>query len=233
MTLAAALVIGYLVGAIPSAELAARARGHRIFDVGSGNMGAMTAARNLGWGLGIAVFVADVGKGVVATAVGLALARAGGLDAAATLTVALAAGLGAVVGHGWSVFVGWRGGKALATILGVSLPLYPIGGLAGALVIIVLAILTRNATLAAVVTLLAYPWLVALIALRTGQTVEAAIALFVGTAAVAALSLIRHALAARTQPSRDATDAPGPIPAPGPTRAPGPATADEPADGAA
>jgi acyl phosphate:glycerol-3-phosphate acyltransferase len=197
MTPWAAGLLGYLLGAIPSAELAARLRGRHIFDVGSGNMGAMNTARNLGFGLGVAVFVADVAKGAAATALGLAWANALGLGATATLTVALAAGLGAVVGHAWSVYVGGRGGKALATILGVSLPLYPLGGLAGALAVIVLAVVTRNATLAAVATLVAYPWLVAWIARESGGSSETATALFVGTVPLVIVSLIRHALGAR------------------------------------
>jgi acyl phosphate:glycerol-3-phosphate acyltransferase len=202
-----AALLGYLLGAIPSAELAARLRGRHIFEVGSGNMGAMNTARHLGIGLGIAVFVADVAKGAAATALALALARAGGLDAAATLTVALAAGFGAVLGHAWSLYVGGRGGKALATILGVSLPLYPLGGAAGTVVIIVLYLLTRRATLAAVVTLAAYPWLVAWIALQTGHAMPTAMALFVGTVPLVVVSLIRHALADRQRPrGGDAAD---------------------------
>ena len=224
MTPWAAGVLGYLLGAIPSAEFAARLRGRHIFDVGSGNMGAMNTARNLGVGLGIAVFVADVAKGAAATALALAWASAIGLDAAASLAVALAAGFGAVVGHAWSVYVGGRGGKALATILGVSLPLYPLGGLAGTLVIIVLFVLTRNATVAALVTLAAYPWLVGGIALLRGQSMETATALFVGTVPLVIVSLIRHALAARPR-ARGGPAAPGEAGATGPTSADGPTDA--------
>jgi acyl phosphate:glycerol-3-phosphate acyltransferase len=190
-------LLGYLLGAIPSAELAARLRGRHIFDVGSGNMGAMNTARNLGIGLGIAVFVVDVAKGAAAAALALAGARALGHDAAATLTTAQAAGLGAVLGHAWSVFVGGRGGKGLATILGVSLPIHPLGGLAGTLAIVVLVVLTRNATLAAVVTLLAYPGIVAWTALRSGHPMETATALAIGSVPLVIVSLIRHALALR------------------------------------
>jgi acyl phosphate:glycerol-3-phosphate acyltransferase len=212
-TLFAALALGYALGAIPSAEGAARLRGRRIFEVGSGNMGAMNTARNLGFGLGVAVFVADVGKGAAATALGLALAGAAGHDATTTLAVALAAGVGAVVGHAWSVYVGWRGGKALATILGVSLPLYPWGGLAGAALIIALGLLTRNANLAAIVTLLAYPWLVAVVALRMGAPQPTAIALFAGTVPLVIVSLIRHARASRIRPPPGTGATGGPPPA--------------------
>lgn len=192
LTLFAAVAVGYMLGAIPSAELAARLKGRRIFEVGSGNMGAMNTARNLGVALGVAVLVADVAKGAAATAAALAMASITGLAAEARLAVALAAGVAAVVGHAWSVYVGWRGGKGLATILGVSLPLYPLGGLAGLGLILALVLLTRRAHLAAVLTLLAYPWLVALVSLRTGQPLETAFALFTATLPLAIVSLLKH-----------------------------------------
>lgn len=192
LTLLAAVAAAYVLGAIPSAELAARLKGRRIFEVGSGNMGAMNTARNLGFALGFAVLAADVGKGTAATAIALAMASVAGLGPEGRLTVALAAGAAAVVGHAWSVFVGWRGGKGLATILGVSLPLYPLGGLAGLGLLVALVLLTRRAHLAAVLTLLAYPWLVALVALRTGEPIETAFALFTGALPLVAVSLAKH-----------------------------------------
>jgi glycerol-3-phosphate acyltransferase PlsY len=192
LTLLAAIAVGYMLGAIPSAELAARLKGRRIFDVGSGNMGAMNTARNLGIALGVAVLVADVAKGAAATALALAMASTAGLGSEARFAVALAAGLAAVVGHAWSVYVGWRGGKALATILGVALPLYPWGGLAGLGLILALLLITRRAHLAAVLTLIAYPWLVALAALRTGEPTETAFALFTGTLPLTVVSLAKH-----------------------------------------
>ncbi|MBW6456366.1 MAG: glycerol-3-phosphate acyltransferase [Trueperaceae bacterium] len=192
LTLVAAVAVGYLLGAIPSAELAARLKGRRIFEVGSGNMGAMNTARNLGYALGTAVLAADVAKGAAATAAALAMAAVVGLGPLERLVVALAAGVAAVVGHAWSVFVAWRGGKGLATILGVSLPLYPLGGLAGLGLILALVLLTRRAHLAAVLTLLAYPWLVALVALRSGEPLETAFALFTATLPLAVVSLVKH-----------------------------------------
>jgi acyl phosphate:glycerol-3-phosphate acyltransferase len=197
LTLAAVAAVGYLLGAIPSAELAARLRGRHIFEIGSGNMGAMNTARNLGVALGVAVALADVGKGAAATALGLLMASAARLEPGATLVVALTAGAAAVVGHGWSVFVGWRGGKALATILGVSLPLYPWGGLAGLVLILALVLLTRRAHLASVLTLAAYPWLVGLATLRAGGSMETAFALFTGTVPLVLVSLLKHVRAQR------------------------------------
>lgn len=192
LTLVAAVGVGYLLGAFPTAALAARVRGRRIFDVGSGNMGAMNTARHLGWGLGAAVLAVDVGKGALATWAGQAMARQAALAPDAALAVALAAGVGAVAGHAWSVFVRFRGGKALATILGASLPAYPVGGLAGLVLIVALTLLTRRATLAARITLACYPFVVALAARRVGADLETAFALFTGTVPLAVVALLKH-----------------------------------------
>lgn len=192
LTAIAAIGIGYLLGSIPSAALAARLRGRRIFDVGSGNMGAMNAARNLGFGFGFAVLGADVAKGALATWAGMWMGAAVALDPSPALAVALAAGFGAVVGHAWSVFVGFRGGKALATILGVALPLYPWGGLAGLVLIVGLMLVTRRAIVASVVTLTLYPLVVALAQSRAGADVETVFALFTGTLPLALVALWKH-----------------------------------------
>jgi acyl phosphate:glycerol-3-phosphate acyltransferase len=200
LTLVAALGVGYLLGAIPSAALAARLRGRRIFDVGSGNMGAMNTARNLGWGLGVAVFAADVAKGALATAAGIAMARAVALDPNAALATALVAGLGAVLGHAWSIYVRFRGGKALATIFGASLPLYPWGGLAGLVLMVALTLLTRRATLAAVVTLALYPAVVALAERRAGADLDTTFALFTGAVPLAAIAIAKHLTASARRP---------------------------------
>lgn len=152
-TLLLALVLGYLIGAFPSADLVARLRGARIQEVGSGNVGAMNTARNLGWAWGLLVFALDVGKGVLAAYSGLLT----GSFADAALSAGLAAGVGAVWGHIWSPYIGFRGGKGLATTLGVALPIYPLGGLSGFALLIVLVLLLRRVALAGVVLALLYP----------------------------------------------------------------------------
>ncbi len=192
LTLFAALAAGYVLGAIPTAALAARIKGRRIFDVGSGNMGAMNTGRNLGWGLGVFVLLVDVGKGALATVLGQAIARVAEVPPGAALGVALAAGAGAVAGHAWSVYVGFRGGKGLATLFGASLPLYPWGGVAGIVLVLSLLLLTRRWVLATVVTLALYPLVVALVALRTGATLDTAFTLFTWTLPLAVISLAKH-----------------------------------------
>ena len=148
-----ALLLGYFIGAFPSAAVIARLRGARIREVGSGNVGAMNTARNLGWVRGLIVFLLDVGKGAFAAYVGLFIGSA----MATGITAPLAAGVGAVWGHIWSPYLGFRGGKGLATTLGVALPIYPLGGLSGFALLIVLVLLLRRVALAGVVLALLYP----------------------------------------------------------------------------
>jgi acyl phosphate:glycerol-3-phosphate acyltransferase len=211
--LVAALAVGYLLGAVPTAELAARLRGRSIFAVGSGNMGAMNTARNLGVGLGLAVLAVDIGKGALAAALGLAMGAIVGAPAAAPdgapggVAVALgsAAGLAAVAGHAWSPYVGLRGGKGLATVFGMTLPLFPWGGIAALLAIVGLLLVFRRQEPATYLTLLAFPLLSYLATMRA--TLDQELAFAAATAALAASLLValKHlqlALAARAARGR-------------------------------
>ena len=149
-----ALCMGYLLGSFPSAYLLAKLKGANIFAVGSGNMGAMNTARNLGYGLGVLVLLLDVGKGALASYFGLLL------SSDSSLLPALLGGVGAVAGHAWPIFLNFRGGKALATTLGTTLPLYPLVGLLGLALMVVLIVVLKRSALAAVITVLLYPVIV-------------------------------------------------------------------------
>ena len=116
----AASAIGYALGAFPSAEVAAKAAARdRQVDVrqeGSGNPGALNAARLLGWGWGLAVLAADMGKGALAGAAGRAIGGDVGAYAAATAAIA---------GHVAPPQRGFRGGKGVATSAGACLVVFP------------------------------------------------------------------------------------------------------------
>jgi glycerol-3-phosphate acyltransferase PlsY len=183
------VLLGYVLGAIPSAALAARLKGRQIFEVGSGNMGAMNTARNLGLALGIAVLIVDIGKGALASYLAML--------APWPMAAGYAAGVGAVVGHAWSIFVGFRGGKALATAFGVSLPLYPLGGLAALALLLTLIVLLRRHNLAATVTAALYPLIVWLVSLGTGAAPGAVLAATLSAALMAAVVIIKHLPALR------------------------------------
>lgn len=149
----AALALAYLIGSIPSGYLAARAvTGTDIRAQGSGATGATNARRLLGtrWGVGVALF--DIAKGVVAVL--LARALTGG-DAWPAL-----AGLVAVAGHCWPVWLGFRGGKGVATGLGMVLALAWPAGLGTAAVWLLGALATRISSAGALLACIAAPFLV-------------------------------------------------------------------------
>jgi len=197
--LVAALAIGYLLGGFPTAALIARSRGRRIFDVGSGNMGAMNTARNLGPALGVTVLVVDVAKGALAALAGDAMGLALGAGDEARLALALAAGVAAVAGHAWSPYVGFRGGKALSTAFGAALPTTPWGAVAALVLIVALLLILRREPPATAITICAYPLLTYLATMRASLDQDLA---FAGTTAallVAVLIGAKHLALRRAQ----------------------------------
>ena len=129
----------YLAGSIPFGVVVARAKGIDLRQVGSGNIGATNVARALGKGWAIAVLLGDAAKGFVP----LWLGRRLGFPAA---TIALA-GLAAIVGHMFTLFLRGRGGKGVATSLGVALALSPLAALLGFAVYLALFAATRLSSL--------------------------------------------------------------------------------------
>lgn len=122
-----AIVASYLVGAIPTSYLVVRAvRGVDLRTVGSGNLGTTNLFRQLGWRWALPVGVFDTLKGALPVAVFAPWSGLGVVSAALL-------GLVAVTGHVYSVFVGFRGGKGVATGGGIVLGLAPLAFL-GALV---------------------------------------------------------------------------------------------------
>jgi len=115
----AALILGlaYLLGSLPWSLWVGKIRGVDLRRHGSGNLGATNVYRVLGWKLGLLVLLLDVGKGTAAVVLARATVAGGALP---TL-----AGLAAVAGHMFTPFAGFRGGKGVATGLGVFLGLAP------------------------------------------------------------------------------------------------------------
>lgn len=116
------LVVAFLLGSVPFGAIFARGRGVDIQQEGSGNIGATNVARTLGKKLGALVLLLDAVKGAAPTAAAAWLATRGAIDPWA----AAGAGLLAVVGHCYTPWLGFRGGKGVATALGVFLVLDPI-----------------------------------------------------------------------------------------------------------
>jgi acyl phosphate:glycerol-3-phosphate acyltransferase len=157
-----ALVIGYLLGSLPFGYLVARAKGVNIFEVGSKSPGATNVRRVLGSGPGNLVLLLDALKGVAATfaAYGyrmVARTSAPDLGSDGYFYLAVAGLFGALLGHSFSCFTGFRGGKGVATGAGGLFVLFPIGAsIALGLWLVVLA-LTRYASLASMFAAVSLP----------------------------------------------------------------------------
>ena len=118
MNIALSLVIGYLLGSIPFAYLTSRLKGIKdIRDVGDSNAGAFNVFRHAGLGAGLATLFLDIAKGAVAIIIAKALHVS---ELAVFLT-----GIAAVIGHKWPVFLRFRGGRGVGTIVGILFVLVP------------------------------------------------------------------------------------------------------------
>ena len=116
--------LAYLLGSIPSGYLVARAKGVDIRAVGSGNIGATNAFRILGKSPGILVLLVDALKGFAAVQLG-ALALAKIFPGTPPEYLAITAGIAAILGHNFTCWLRFKGGKGIATSAGVLLALVP------------------------------------------------------------------------------------------------------------
>ena len=149
------LLAAYLVGATPTSYVAGRlARGIDLRQHGSGNLGATNAFRVLGWKAATPIFIIDIAKGWFPTA------WFHQWDGGAGAEWALAYGAAAIFGHVFSVYVGFRGGKGVATGAGVFLALAPYAVLAGLAVWGALVYFTGYVSLASITAALLLPPLV-------------------------------------------------------------------------
>lgn len=146
-----AIIASYLLGAIPTAYWVVRAvKGIDLRTVGSGNLGATNLFRVMGWKYAIPVGIFDTLKGAIPVAVFAPMAQLGELGAAGL-------GMVAVLGHVFSVFVGFKGGKGVATGGGVILGLAPWAFLVALGIWIVVVRLTGFVSLGSVVSALSLP----------------------------------------------------------------------------
>ncbi len=159
------LAIAYLLGSIPFGYLLVRVfRKQDIREQGSGNIGATNVARSGAKGLGLATLLLDLGKAyagvMIARALALHMLGAGGFPAAGAAgvyDVEVAAAVAAILGHVFPVWLGFKGGKGVASALGVFLALSWPSAVAILLVFIVVFALTRYVSLASVVGSATFP----------------------------------------------------------------------------
>jgi acyl phosphate:glycerol-3-phosphate acyltransferase len=149
--------LAYLLGSIPCGYLLVRIFRHQdIRATGSGNIGATNVARSGAKGLGLLTLVLDVLKGFFAVVIAQRIADPYGFTQA--YDIAVAAGLAAVLGHCFPVWLGFRGGKGVATALGVFFALVPLTTVFYVLgVFLVIVFSTRYVSLASIIAAALFP----------------------------------------------------------------------------
>lgn len=148
----ACVVAAFLLGGIPFSHLIARLRGVDLRSVGSGNIGATNLARALGYGIGTIGLLLDAGKGALAVMIPGAV-----LGSRATSAIEALAGGAAILGHSFSPFLRFRGGKGVATGAGAFAILAPGATLVALGVFVAAVALTRVVGLGSVLAALALP----------------------------------------------------------------------------
>lgn len=162
-----ALVVGYLLGSLPFGYLVARAKGVNIFEVGSKNPGATNVRRVLGNGPGNLVLFLDALKGAAATFAPWGyrlLMQPSPESSAATFSAtdygyfAIAGLVGAMLGHSFSCFTGFRGGKGVATGAGGFAVLFPLGASLAIVIWLLALAITRYASVASMLAAASLPF---------------------------------------------------------------------------
>jgi len=177
---AVALAAGYLLGSIPFGLILTRlSGGGDIRSIGSGNIGATNVLRTGRKGIAAATLIGDMLKGTVAVLLMAMLA-----PPPIAFTTGLAAALGALLGHIFPVWLGFKGGKGVATYLGVLLGVAWLSGawpavLAFAALWLIVALVTRYSSLAALVATAATPAVLAMTAGREAAMLFAALSALV------------------------------------------------------
>ena len=184
--LAAVALAGYLLGSIPTGYLVARARGVDIRSVGSGNIGATNVMRVLGKPIGIVVLLADALKGGLATSLLPVLAArwAGNAASWPAEWLQILAGVSAILGHNYTCWLQFKGGKGVATSAGVLVVLMPNAFAVCLAVWLVVFAFSRIVSLASIAAAVALP--IALLATSRSVTLVTA------GAALGALAIYRH-----------------------------------------
>jgi len=198
--LAAYIIIAlaaYFLGSIPTGYLAAKAKGIDIRSVGSGNIGATNAMRVLGKPAGIAVLLADALKGFAAVALAVNFFPELNLsfpkifatgdsaaDVALRSNLGITAGIAAVLGHNYTCWLKFKGGKGIATTAGVYFALAPLSVSIALGIWIILFVATRYVSIASIAAAVALPaavWLT-----------QSNLLLSIVTTALGALAIYKH-----------------------------------------
>jgi glycerol-3-phosphate acyltransferase PlsY len=155
------VLVAYVVGATPFGYLAGKLRGLDIRQHGSGNIGATNVLRVLGKPVGITVLVLDMLKGLLPVLLAQAVSEFSAIH--------IATAIGAIFGHNYTFWLGFKGGKGIATTAGAILPILPWAHLAAVLGWILVLLISRYVSLASIAAALIIPIELAIESWITGK----------------------------------------------------------------
>ena len=179
------IIAAYLLGSIPTAVWIGKAFfSIDVREFGSGNAGATNTFRVLGKSAGIPVLIIDILKGTAA--VSLSYLSGFEVNSTAFINVQLVLGVAALLGHIFPIFAGFRGGKGVATILGIVICILPAASALSLVVFLVVLFSTRIVSLSSMLAGVAFPFILHLLLNNTNQV------LTIFSIVVAVLLLITH-----------------------------------------
>ncbi len=195
----AMIVAAYAIGSIPFGAIIGRLHGVNLRKVGSGNVGATNVARAIGRKWGILCFVLDTLKGFLPVFLaGMYFFKtttdASGLSLLNQISW-LAVAFGAIIGHVFSFWLKFRGGKGVATSLGALLGFYPYFTWAGLMALgiwIIVVLIWRYVSLGSIVSAAAFPVLLLVVWLGMGWSVGQLWPMLVFSIIIATLVIVRH-----------------------------------------
>tara|TARA_B100001059_G_C17762703_1_gene543779 strand:+ start:409 stop:1041 length:633 start_codon:yes stop_codon:yes gene_type:complete len=181
------LILSYLTGAFPSAVWYGRTFYNvDVREYGSGNAGATNTFRVLGKNAGIPVLFMDVFKGWLSVNYIFLINSSNAFSPELLFENQLAFGIAAVIGHLFPIYTGFRGGKGIATMLGLLIGLQPYAAFFSLIVFVIILFVFRYVSLASMIASLAFPFFVMIILSSTNEPLNL-FAIFVPI-----LSLITH-----------------------------------------
>ncbi len=158
LTLLVIIVVSYLVGSFPTSIIFGKVfKGIDIRDYGSGNAGGTNAFRVMGWKIGLSVMIIDVTKGLIATVL-VSQIRVDSVSLA-PVYLQIIAGFSAVIGHIWTIFAGFRGGKGVGTAAGMLIGLYPIAFIFVFVIFLLVLLTTRYVSLSSMTAASSLPFI--------------------------------------------------------------------------
>jgi glycerol-3-phosphate acyltransferase PlsY len=170
-------ICSYLIGSFPTSIIAGKLiKGIDIRNYGSGNAGGTNAIRLLGWKIGIMVILIDIIKGMVAT---FYIAQMGHDNmVVSNEIISIWAGLWAIIGHIWTVFAGFKGGKGAAVAGGMLIILYPVAFTICFIWFLLIAFTTRYVSVASITAAILLPVLLLFMRNLVGMNISSTLIYF-------------------------------------------------------